>query len=131
MVLILLMKVLIDTNVIIRWLEDPKLIAKVPRSIIENIANEVFYSVACLWEIGIKKKTGKLSIEDNYEFLIEEQSFQHLDINKNHVRRVSELELHHRDPFDRIIIAQAISENLSIVTSDTTFEKYPVNIIKA
>ena len=125
------MRVLIDTNVIIRWLEDPKLIAEVPRNIIENVKNEVLYSVACLWEIGIKKKTGKLKIEDNYESIIEEQSFRHLDITKNHMRQVNELDRYHRDPFDRIIIAQAISENLSIITSDDTFEKYPVNIIKA
>jgi PIN domain nuclease of toxin-antitoxin system len=122
-------KVLIDTNIIIWWLEDPSQIKTDAREIIENPDNQIYYSVASIWEIEIKRKVGKLNITENYIELIDNELFQCLSILKNHVLKISNLEFHHHDPFDRVLIAQAIEENLTIITSDKLFKKYPVKIL--
>lgn len=74
---------------------------------------------------------GKLEMPLKFMEAMEDSSFELLNLELSHLNYLTNLDLYHRDPFDRIIIAQAISENLSIITSDSTFEKYPVNIIKA
>lgn len=122
--------ILIDTNVIIRWLNDPKQIKKEGRKEIENIDQNIFYSVASLWEIGIKTNSGKLKIDSAYWRLIDED-FSHLNITKRHVLADPALPAIHKDPFDRIIIAQAIVEDLTIITSDRLFTEYPVKVIIA
>ncbi len=121
---------LIDTNVIIWWLENPYQLPEPIRQEIENPTQSIYYSVASLWEIGIKKKKGKLKINDNYLSFLDEEKFQILNINRPHVLKAADLDLIHHDPFDRIIIAQAITEGLTIITSDKIFEKYPVNLLK-
>ena len=122
--------ILIDTNIIIWWLENPYQLPDSVRLEIENPNQPIYYSVASLWEIGIKKKKGKLKISDDYLDFLDQEQFEVLNINRPHVLKVSELDLIHNDPFDRIIIAQAITEGLTIITSDKIFEKYPVNLLK-
>lgn len=122
-------KILIDTNVLIWWFRNDRRLTKSLISIIQQ--SNVTVSIISYWEILIKMQTGKLEMPLKFMEAMEDSSFDLLNLEPSHLNYLTNLDLYHRDPFDRIIIAQAISENLSIITSDGTFEKYPVNIIKA
>ncbi|MEM1406850.1 MAG: type II toxin-antitoxin system VapC family toxin [Bacteroidota bacterium] len=124
-----MMKILIDTNVLIWWFRNDRRLTKSLISIIQQ--SNVTVSIISYWEILIKMQTGKLEMPLKFMEAMEDSSFDLLNLEPSHLNYLTNLDLYHRDPFDRIIIAQAISENLSIITSDGTFEKYPVNIIKA
>ncbi|MEM9391208.1 MAG: type II toxin-antitoxin system VapC family toxin [Bacteroidota bacterium] len=122
-------KILIDTNVLIWWFRNDRRLTKSLISIIQQ--SNVTVSIISYWEILIKIQTGKMEMPLKFMEAMEDSSFDLLNLEPSHLNYLTNLDLYHRDPFDRIIIAQAISENLSIITSDGTFEKYPVNIIKA
>ena len=100
------------------------------RTLIEDPANRRFLSVASLWEIGIKISIGKLNIDMPLEELllhhIEKNAIQILHIRFADILEVSIMPFHHRDPFDRLIIAQAIVENVQIFSIDEVFDSYPV-----
>lgn len=125
------MKYLLDTHTLLWWLSDDIKLSAYAKSIIANPNNIVFVSSASTWEITIKKSLGKLKSPDNLEQAIGECGFLHLSITIKHSIEVANLPKLHEDPFDRIIIAQAISENLSIITKDNIIPNYPVNIVKA
>ncbi|MEO0555901.1 MAG: type II toxin-antitoxin system VapC family toxin [Bacteroidota bacterium] len=122
-------RILIDTNVLIWWFRNDRRLTKSLISIIQQ--SNVAVSIISYWEILIKMQIGKLEMPLKFMEAMEDSSFELLNLELSHLNYLTNLDLYHRDPFDRIIIAQAISENLSIITSDSTFEKYPVNIIKA
>ena len=97
---------------------------------IADINNECFLSVASLWEIAIKINIGKLILKvlfNDIVKLILENNIEILPINFNHLQKMLTFELFHRDPFDRVIIAQAITENLTVIGKDKNFKLYPVN----
>ena len=100
------------------------------RSLIEDRANEKFVSVASLWEIAIKVSIGKLALSAPFGVLIPQQlslnGFELLNIEIEHAAMVATLPFHHRDPFDRLLIAQAAVENMSVVSIDTVFDAYSV-----
>ncbi|MBU0992278.1 MAG: type II toxin-antitoxin system VapC family toxin [Proteobacteria bacterium] len=125
------MNILLDTHVLIWALENnPTLSDKAVAAII-NADNIVFVSAASVWEIGIKRSMGKLEAPDN---LLEEVSlhrFTPLPINLNHAQLAGKLPHIHKDPFDRILIAQAVHEKLTIVTRDESIFQYDVKILKA
>ncbi len=81
-------------------------------------------------ELRIKEKIGKLLLPNDFSSLVERSGFRNLPLTFAHANRLSDLPLHHRDPFDRLLIAQAIDEGLTILTSDGKFELYPVSVIK-
>ena len=121
---------LLDTHAFIWYSEnDPKF----PESIkidIEN-ADRVYLSIASLWEIAIKLSIGKLSLRSNYESIetsLEPAGIELLPISFANTVRVMNLPLHHRDPFDRILIAQAIDLFLTLVSCDAAFSAYPIQI---
>jgi PIN domain nuclease of toxin-antitoxin system len=121
---------LLDTHAFIWYSEnDPKL----PESVkidIEN-ADRVYLSIASLWEIAIKLSIGKLSLRSNYESIessLEPAGINLLPISFADTVRVMNLPLHHRDPFDRILIAQAIDRSLTLVSCDAAFTAYPIQI---
>ena len=124
------MRLLIDTQIFI-WavMDSPKLGLKAREIILS--ADEVIVSAASIWEIAIKTKIGKLE-GDPAEFVeaIATSGFRELKISGVHSAKVHELPLHHRDPFDRILIAQALEENLTILTHDHAFVSYDVPIMK-
>ncbi len=94
--------------------------------------NEIFVSDISIWEIAIKMKIGKLNFEMSIKKLCEHITnlkFNWLKINKNHIIETLNLPLHHRDPFDRILIASAKLENLTIITKDRNFDKYDIDIL--
>lgn len=126
------MKLLLDTHCWLWWLNEPqKLISSMQQAIAEP-ENELFLSVASIWEIAIKVAIGKLVIPQPLSQLVAEQllldRINTLDIRMIHVLKIEELPLHHPDPFDRILIAQAICENLTIITGDKKFVAYPVSL---
>lgn len=98
-------------------------------AIIEDRANRLFFSYASLWEIAIKTSIGKLTIHKPIEQLVPIEVTL-LSINLPHIQQVQLLPFHHRDPFDRLLIAQAITNNLSVMTDDGNFKKYNVPLME-
>jgi PIN domain nuclease of toxin-antitoxin system len=126
------MKYLLDTHTALWLLADQKKLSKRTRSILENLDNPCYVSIASLWEISIKYSLGKLELQlsvNELEDALEENEIYILPIRGQHIHRISRLKFHHRDPFDRMIIAQAMEENLSIISMDGHFEKYKVRVI--
>jgi len=123
------MKYLIDTHVLIWWLErSDKLSGKV-MEIIGSNENQIVVSVVSIWEISIKTRLGKLETPDDLMEMISIESFEVLDIKSAHALQVKELPLHHHDPFDHLLIAQSIQENLPMITRDKYFDSYEIETI--
>ena len=127
------MKLLLDTQCWLWWLTDPDLLSGGALEAIRALENEVYLSAASSWEISIKWAIKKLSLPKRpSEFVpprLARDGFLSLPIEHVHALRVAELPLHHRDPFDRILIAQAQIEHLAFVTSDPLIRKYDVEIL--
>ena len=123
------MQLLLDTHALIWWLsKNVKLSARAYKEI-ANPCNIVFVSAASAWEIAIKKSIKKLETPDDLVEQINEKNFQPLAITIEQALAVEKLPMHHQDPFDRILIAQAQCLNLTIVTRDRKFNFYDVNLI--
>lgn len=122
------MNILLDTHTFIWFIQGSTELSIAAREKIEESKNSSFISVASLWEMSIKFNLGKLTIKDNsFKTIIEdikENGIQILDINFNHLIENVNLYSHHRDPFDRLIIAQAISEKMDIIGRDMIFDNY-------
>jgi PIN domain nuclease of toxin-antitoxin system len=123
------MKLLLDTHVLIWALSTPERIKPKVQDLLTNVDNIVLVSVASLWELQIKKSLNKISLPNDFIPQLQENGFDLLDINYKHIVILSELPLIHRDPFDRMLIAQTIYEDLSLITSDSEIIKYDVQII--
>ena len=122
---------LLDTHVVLWWLNDPASLEAAAHRLIADPRNRVFVSAAVAWEITIKRLLGKLEAPDDLEDALEEERFQHLPITVPHALAVAELPPIHGDPFDRIQIAQARLEGLTIVTRDGTIPSYDVPCLRA
>ncbi|MBM4307834.1 MAG: type II toxin-antitoxin system VapC family toxin [Deltaproteobacteria bacterium] len=127
------MKVLLDTHIFLWWItEDPRLSSKASE-IIRDGSNELFLSAASGWEIAIKAKLNRIQLPTTPEKFISEQlrinGIQGLPILMSHALHVYNLPNHHRDPFDRILIAQCQSEGLPILTADPSFTPYKIEAI--
>lgn len=126
------MQLLIDTHILLWFLEGNKLLLKSRRQIIVNPNNDIFVSIASLWEIAIKISVGKLTLAKPLADIIKQiaiEDFEILPILPEHTVQISALPFHHRDPFDRMIIAQSKVENLKIMTDDGEFGSYGVKIL--
>ena len=125
------MKVLLDTHTFIWAITDERRLSPRAHSLIAS--SELWWSVVSLWEAIQKAQVGKLSLQlPAGPFLTGELSSNHvrlLPVSLSHVLRVEELPLHHRDPFDRLLIAQSIEEGWPIITADPWFARYPVDVI--
>ena len=127
------MNFLIDTHALIWHVRGAKKLSKKVISIIEDTENTVYVSKASLWEMAIKISIGKLEISIPFEELevyLEENEFSVLDYNFEHLKTLLTLPFHHSDPFDRLIISQAITDDFRIITHDEAFKNYPVNTLK-
>ena len=125
------MRVLLDTHTFIWAITDERRLSPRARSLIAS--SELWWSVVSLWEAIQKAQVGKLSLPlPAGPFLTGELSSNHvrlLPVSLSHVLRVEELPLHHRDPFDRLLIAQSIEEGWPIITADPWFTRYPLDVI--
>ena len=124
-------RLLLDTHVLLRALADDADLAPATRSAITDSANEVFVSAASVWEIAIKRALGKLRAPDAMDSVIAESGFTELVVTSFHAEQAGGLPMHHRDPFDRMLVAQAQAEGLSIVTADSRIPLYGVRTIAA
>ncbi len=118
------MRYLLDTHVFIWWMEKNKRLPDKLMNLINDPQNEVYLSVVNVWEIVIKNAKGKLKSPKDIKGGIQKSSFVLLPIDINHVLEVEKLPDIHKDPFDRILIAQAKVENLTLITSDEKIWKY-------
>jgi PIN domain nuclease of toxin-antitoxin system len=126
------MKLLLDTHIFLWYITGDKRITAPVRATIEN-AESVYVSVVTLWEATTKYRLGKLPLpESPHPWLSnqrEEHGFEPLVVDEASVAHLAGLELHHRDPFDRILVCQALEHDLQVVTVDPVFEKYPVKLL--
>ncbi len=126
------MDLLIDTHAVIWFITDNNRLPTKTKHLIENKRNNCFISMATFWEIAIKYSIGRLDLNsdlDNIFKIIEDTGFEILPITTIHILENANLKFHHQDPFDRLIIAQAIIEGLLIVSKDNQFKKYNVELI--
>ncbi len=124
------MNLFLDTHVLLWWLDDNPALSKKARNAISNPDNLIVLSSVVIWEIRIKQALGKLEIVPNFYSVIKNQGFELLSITSDHAFAVGDLPMHHRDPFDRMIISQAKFEGLTIVTHDNIFKKYDIPVLK-
>jgi len=127
------MRVLLDTHVFLWWVDDAAALSRRARRAIGDADSDCLLSVASCWEMAMKLGLRKMRLEEPIERFIPEQMainrFRLLEIEFRHVARVATLPLHHRDPFDRLLVAQTIEEKLPIVTADRMFARYGVRRI--
>jgi PIN domain nuclease of toxin-antitoxin system len=127
------MRVLLDTHAFLWWVENAPALSKKARTAIADPANECLLSLASCWEMAIKLSLGKLRLPGTIEQFVPEQlsanAFRQLEIDFRHVARVARLPFHHRDPFGRLLAAQALEERCPIVSADPMFRKYGVKRI--
>jgi PIN domain nuclease of toxin-antitoxin system len=126
------MNILLDTHALIWFLEGDSQLSQTAKSEISNPDNTCFISQATLWEMAIKLSIGKLEMKNSYQDLprlMWENGIEILNIEFEHFEYIITLPFHHKDPFDRIIIAQSFIEKMPIVSIDGIFKDYPVTII--
>jgi PIN domain nuclease of toxin-antitoxin system len=123
-------KLLIDTHIFLWFINDSPNLSQNAIDLLES-DTDILLSIASLWEIAIKVNLKKLTLPDRYEKFIPEQisqnAIQVMPVTIAHLNIVAKLPLHHRDPFDRLLISQAISENLPIISADIKFDDYGIN----
>ncbi len=125
------MSYLIDTHVLLWWMDNSNKLSQKEKDVISKSDNLILISSAVIWEIRIKESLGKLKIPSDFFSTVQKGGFQFLSIDAVHTNYLEKLPLHHRDPFDRILISQAILENLTIITHDAIFKKYEVSLLKS
>lgn len=123
------MRLLLDSNAFIWAISQPAELRVAARRAITDADNERFVSISSLWEMTIKTSLGKLPLPDDFTNGIDHIGAALLPITVAHVRRLKLMPLHHRDPFDRMMIAQALEEGLTIVTRDRRFAAYGVQTL--
>jgi PIN domain nuclease of toxin-antitoxin system len=125
------MNLLLDTHALLWWLDDNPTLSAEARDAIADARNLVFVSAVVIWEVRIKQSLGKLQLPSNFREVLDSQAFDELPLTVDHAHRLAELPPLHRDPFDRMLVAQAIAERLTIVTRDPDIARYPVRTLRA
>ena len=127
------MRILLDTHAFLWWIDDNRALSRKARKSISDSSNECLLSLASCWEIATKVSLGKLVLPGVVDRFIPEQlavnAFRQLTIEFRHVARVASLPFHHRDPFDRLLAAQALEEQCAIVSADPVFKRYGIERI--
>jgi PIN domain nuclease of toxin-antitoxin system len=127
------MKILIDTHIFLWYVINHQKLNESTKLIINDRENIIYISQASIWEIAIKNSLGKLNFNSPFREFIEEQirvnDFNILTFNLCHFEEVTKLSFHHRDPFDRIIIAQSIIEKIPIISYDKMFKFYDIQLL--
>lgn len=126
------MKVLLDTHAFLWFITGDGRLSKKARRLMENVESELYLSAASVWEMAIKSSLGKLSVPVPFHEFIQQkilEGFVIMPVEWPHAAKVADLPFHHRDPFDRLLAAQALTERLPVITADPVFKKYGVKII--
>lgn len=123
------MRLLLDTNALLWWRDgSPRLPDRIG-DIVRDPDNDIVVSIVSVWEITIKKTLGKLQFAEDFEEVMADEAFDLLPVTYPHLRRLADLPLLHRDPFDRLLIAQALAERVPVATADRNFAAYGVDIV--
>ncbi len=121
---------LLDTHTLIWWVDNSDKLSSKTRNVLSDVENICYFSLAGSWEMAIKSSIGKLKlttpVRDYVTYHLALNDFKQLNITLNHVTKVEKLPWHHRDPFDRLLLAQAIEEKLIIISADKIFDKYDI-----
>ena len=125
------MKVLLDTHALLWWLAEDETLSIKARQVIASPKTTVYVSAASAWEIAIKKAIGKLQAPDDLVAALSANRFQHLPVTIEHALYAGALPRHHDDPFDRMLVAQALLEKLTIITRDKSIPAYNPAVITA
>jgi PIN domain nuclease of toxin-antitoxin system len=125
------LKLLLDTHALLWTLLDQRRLSSETRAAIQSEESEVFVSVVSPWELAIKRSLGKFEIPVDFEPALENQGFRLLAVQLRHTEGIRSMPHHHRDPFDRMLVAQAIVDGLTLVTSDRLLRRYPVATLPA
>ncbi len=125
------MKLLLDSHALLWALATPEKLSVAAERGIRSAANNVWFSPASVWELEIKRAQGKLELPDNWLEAVDRSRFVELPIRSSHATLAGRLPWHHRDPFDRMLIAQALVENFRLVTRDRLALAYGVTVLEA
>ena len=123
------MRILLDTHLLLWWLWNSPQLSASARALIANPDNTIFVSAVSLWEIRLKQGLGKLRVPEHFERHLTEESFEQLPLTAHHTRALAELPWHHRDPFDRMLVAQALTERLRLATADRKIALYSDTVL--
>jgi PIN domain nuclease of toxin-antitoxin system len=124
-------RLLLDTHALLWWLMDAPALGARARGLIEDGRNEVFVSAATTWEIAIKMRLGKIEAPEDLNGVVEEEGFRPLPISLFHGTSAGLLVWEHRDPFDRMLVAQAQAEGLEVVTADARILGFGIRTVDA
>ena len=123
-------KYLLDTHTLIWWVDDSEKLTLLAREVLSHTENICYFSLVSSWELAIKSSINKLKltlpVRDYVTQHLASNDFKQLNITLNHVTKVEKLPWHHRDPFDRLLLAQAIEEDLIIISADKIFDRYDI-----
>lgn len=127
------MRLLLDTHALLFWISDPSKLGPNATRAIKDRENEILWSIASTWEVSIKVGLGKLVLPGPVDEVIPEELNRHgftlLPIEHAHVMAVAKLPMHHRDPFDRLLVAQAFAEGVALVSKDSLISPYGIGIL--
>lgn len=127
------MKILLDTHVLLWVAGDPQQLSAQGRKLLEDPQNQLYFSAASLWEISIKNKLGRTDFKVDLPVLrrnLLDYGFEEIAINSAHTLAIEALPNIHKDPFDRMLVAQTIVEGITLMTADSTVAEYPVAVIR-
>lgn len=124
------MRLLLDTHIVLWELDGSRALKREARTAVEH-ATELLFSVVSFAEVGVKAAIGKLAVPGDFHDHVLRSGLRVLGLAPDHGLAVADLPMHHRDPFDRLLIAQAVSEGLTIVTADRRFAAYGVPLVDA
>jgi PIN domain nuclease of toxin-antitoxin system len=123
-------RLLLDTHTLLWWLADDDQLGPQARLLIEDPGNDILVSVVSLWEIVVKVRIGKLEADiGEIASTIPREGFALLDISTAHLLTLARLPMHHRDPFDHLLMAQAIEEDAAFISEDRNASRYPVQLV--
>ncbi len=126
------MKLLLDTNALIWWMDDEPMLGREARRLISNPAHTVIATIVSLWEITMKWRIGKFPQQGAvYHALLADEDVRLINLEWGHVAALEGLDMHHKDPFDHLILAQAMVEGAAIITSDREMSLYGVKCFPA
>ena len=121
-------RLLVGTHALLWWLTDDPAFSPTARAAIADPTNEPLVSTASIWEIAVKRSLGKLTAPDDLPDILLDEGFTTLAIDAEAAWRVRALPHHHRDPFDRLLIAQALTQQIPVITADAQFAAYDINV---
>ncbi len=125
------MRLLLDAHTLLWATASSAKLQEAARDAISDLNNDVFVSIATAWELSIKSNIGKITLPPRFFEQIEQAGYQFLPISLEHIQHYQSLPLHHRDPFDRILVSQSLCDGLTLVTRDSQFAAYGLSTMTA